>query len=265
MFSCYQIMDIMEGSMLLKSEGAKICTWSCATTCCVLPTPHDFSAWYRNIFKIACKICFTPFHYSRLNLNAFIQAIELGVENHYSDQLPTSTSHRQLGISARFSSQTPKRTSRRNAGSGQNVHTLCTSNGSPYQNFQNRIMYGTYKIVQRMPGGETLVGFTRILHRTTDDELMTVRLMFPIRSSNGRFGRLCQSWLKNKCVNGVTRSCLVLSEDMTTTNTTCAYDLSWIETVWPQQFWFLTDCRKLNLYPGMVDSSPHPWLQSHLA
>ncbi len=32
--------------------------------------------------------------------------------------------------------------------------------------------YGTYKLVQKMPGGEGLVGFTRILHRTRPDLLM---------------------------------------------------------------------------------------------
>ena len=34
------------------------------------------------------------------------------------------------------------------------------------------LRYGTYKLVQRMPGGEGLVGFTRILHRTKPDLLM---------------------------------------------------------------------------------------------
>ncbi|CAL8467638.1 g7176 [Coccomyxa elongata] len=55
---------------------------------------------------------------------------------------------------------------------GTTIHTLVTSNGSPYLNFQSRIMYGTYKQVQKMPGGEKLVGFTRILHRTSHDLLM---------------------------------------------------------------------------------------------
>ena len=32
--------------------------------------------------------------------------------------------------------------------------------------------YGTYKLVQKMPGGENMVGFTRILHRTTPDAVM---------------------------------------------------------------------------------------------
>ena len=32
--------------------------------------------------------------------------------------------------------------------------------------------YGTYKAVQKMPGGQQLVAFTRILHRTTPDILM---------------------------------------------------------------------------------------------
>jgi hypothetical protein len=57
---------------------------------------------------------------------------------------------------------------------GSTVHTLCTSNGSPYTNFQNRIMYATYKIVQKQPGGEIMAAFTRILHRTVEDELMQV-------------------------------------------------------------------------------------------
>ena len=57
---------------------------------------------------------------------------------------------------------------------GSTVHTLCTSNGSPYVNFQNRVMYATYKKAQNMPGGEIHVGFTRILHRTVEDELMEV-------------------------------------------------------------------------------------------
>lgn len=55
---------------------------------------------------------------------------------------------------------------------GDTIHTLCTSNGSPYLNIQTRIMYGTYQLVQEMPGGDKLVGFTRILHRTQPDVLM---------------------------------------------------------------------------------------------
>lgn len=60
---------------------------------------------------------------------------------------------------------------------GNRVHTVCTSNGSPYTNFQNRIMYATYKLAQQEPGGEVLAGFTRILHRTRPDELMQVCLV----------------------------------------------------------------------------------------
>ena len=32
--------------------------------------------------------------------------------------------------------------------------------------------YGTYKLVQQMPGGEKMTGFTRILHRVSADECM---------------------------------------------------------------------------------------------
>ncbi|EFJ50516.1 hypothetical protein VOLCADRAFT_88948 [Volvox carteri f. nagariensis] len=55
---------------------------------------------------------------------------------------------------------------------GNTIHTLFTSNGSPYQNIQARIMVGTYHMVRKMPGGERLVALTRILHRTAPDEVM---------------------------------------------------------------------------------------------
>ncbi|KAG2438731.1 hypothetical protein HXX76_005276 [Chlamydomonas incerta] len=55
---------------------------------------------------------------------------------------------------------------------GNTIHSVITGNGSPYQNFQGRIMYGTYKLVQKMPGGDKLTGFTRILHRMKPDDLM---------------------------------------------------------------------------------------------
>eukprot|EP00877_Chromochloris_zofingiensis_P015145 jgi/Chrzof1/9885/Cz04g19190.t1 len=55
---------------------------------------------------------------------------------------------------------------------GDTIHSIFPSNGSPYQNFQARIMYGTYKLVQKQPDGDKLTGFTRVLHRMTDDEVM---------------------------------------------------------------------------------------------
>lgn len=55
---------------------------------------------------------------------------------------------------------------------GSTIHTLFTSNGSPYQNFQARIMVATWHLVRSSPGGGALVAMTRILHRTTPDELM---------------------------------------------------------------------------------------------
>ncbi|KDD75998.1 hypothetical protein H632_c402p1 [Helicosporidium sp. ATCC 50920] len=53
----------------------------------------------------------------------------------------------------------------------RNVHILMTSNGSPYINWQSRMMYGSFLRVQKMPGGERMTGFTRILHRSKDDGL----------------------------------------------------------------------------------------------
>uniref|UniRef100_A0A7S0X0W7 Hydroxyproline O-arabinosyltransferase-like domain-containing protein n=1 Tax=Chlamydomonas leiostraca TaxID=1034604 RepID=A0A7S0X0W7_9CHLO len=55
---------------------------------------------------------------------------------------------------------------------GDTIHTLFTSNGSPYQNFQARVMVATWHLVRQQPGGEKLVAMTRVLHRTTPDELM---------------------------------------------------------------------------------------------
>eukprot|EP00195_Chlamydomonas_chlamydogama_P009547 CAMPEP_0202895500 /NCGR_PEP_ID=MMETSP1392-20130828/4679_1 /ASSEMBLY_ACC=CAM_ASM_000868 /TAXON_ID=225041 /ORGANISM="Chlamydomonas chlamydogama, Strain SAG 11-48b" /LENGTH=453 /DNA_ID=CAMNT_0049580525 /DNA_START=68 /DNA_END=1426 /DNA_ORIENTATION=+ len=55
---------------------------------------------------------------------------------------------------------------------GDTIHTLFTSSGDGYQNYQTRILWGTYNVAKKMPGGEKLTGFTRILHRTVPDVLM---------------------------------------------------------------------------------------------
>lgn len=48
---------------------------------------------------------------------------------------------------------------------GDAVHVLVTSNGTPYLNFQTRILYRTYLRARAMPGGDKMVAFTRILSR----------------------------------------------------------------------------------------------------
>ena len=55
---------------------------------------------------------------------------------------------------------------------GDTIHVLLTSGGGAYQNFQSRVMYGTYNMVRKLPKGEKLVAFTRILHRVKSDALM---------------------------------------------------------------------------------------------
>ncbi|GFH32599.1 uncharacterized protein HaLaN_31844, partial [Haematococcus lacustris] len=73
---------------------------------------------------------------------------------------------------------------------GDTIHSVMTSSGGDYQNFQTRIMYQTYKMVQRQPGGERLTGFTRILHSTVPDVLMDeipTFLTYPIRPE-------CDGW-----------------------------------------------------------------------
>eukprot|EP00798_Chlamydomonas_sp_ICE-L_P017194 gene17194-23512_t len=97
---------------------------------------------------------------------------------HTSLKLETDTSGTKLdpavevATSSVTASSTTKATSQINNIEGDTIHTVITSGGSGYQNFQGRIMYGTYKLVQAMPGGEKLTGFTRILHHVKEDELM---------------------------------------------------------------------------------------------
>ena len=55
------------------------------------------------------------------------------------------------------------------------VHTVLTSNGNSYMNWQTRVMYATWQAAARAeaPGsGRIMTAFTRVLHRSTDDELM---------------------------------------------------------------------------------------------
>ncbi|PRW57732.1 hypothetical protein C2E21_3449 isoform A [Chlorella sorokiniana] len=54
---------------------------------------------------------------------------------------------------------------------GDTIHTILASNGGPYINYQTLALYGSWRRVRRMPGGEKMVAFTRILHRTAHDEL----------------------------------------------------------------------------------------------
>lgn len=56
--------------------------------------------------------------------------------------------------------------------SGNAIHVLMTAGAGAYQGFQSRVMYGTFRIVQREDQGKNLVGFTRILHSINPDELM---------------------------------------------------------------------------------------------
>ena len=51
------------------------------------------------------------------------------------------------------------------------LHTVLTSSGNAYMNWQTRVMYATYKKHASTPGS-ILKAFTRVLHRGRDDELM---------------------------------------------------------------------------------------------
>lgn len=74
-----------------------------------------------------------------------------------------SGNRKNKGAHASASSRAPPKSNNR-------IHTLTTTNGSPYQNYQMRIAYASYKRMLAMPGGEHHVAFTRILHRTARDK-----------------------------------------------------------------------------------------------
>ena len=61
--------------------------------------------------------------------------------------------------------------------------------------------YGTYKLVQKMPGGEKMVAFTRILHRQKPDVIMDE--VTPLSASSPIPGYFC-CW--RKCRFGALRS-----------------------------------------------------------
>ncbi|GAQ82785.1 hypothetical protein KFL_001240160 [Klebsormidium nitens] len=64
-----------------------------------------------------------------------------------------------------------KKTAGAGATEGGSIHVIVTSNGSPYLNWQTRIMYHSFKKVASTPGS-AMHHFTRVLHRSSDDVLM---------------------------------------------------------------------------------------------
>ena len=57
------------------------------------------------------------------------------------------------------------------SGSSRGIHVMLTSNGSPYMNWQTRVMYHSYLKVASAPGSD-MKYFTRVLHRSKEDALM---------------------------------------------------------------------------------------------
>ena len=81
--------------------------------------------------------------------------------------------HEKKTTSGTLYPPTPKYAGGESEGLETCVHTMITSNGSPYMNWQTRIFYETWK----KAAGEKdsiLRRFTRVLHRSREDELMTL-------------------------------------------------------------------------------------------
>ena len=69
------------------------------------------------------------------------------------------------------------------------IHVMATSNGSPYQNWQTRIMYRTFLDAAK---NSDMKHFTRLLHRRTDDELMAEVPTVRVDSLHAECDRWCE-------------------------------------------------------------------------
>lgn len=95
------------------------------------------------------------------------------------------------------------------------LHTVLTSSGNAYMNWQTRIMYATYKKHAAAPGS-ILKAFTRILHRGKDDELM---MEVPTMRFDPNQAK-CDSWCDYPVAD---RSLAIAQWSRTTDSTRCSH------------------------------------------
>jgi hydroxyproline O-arabinosyltransferase len=110
-----------------------------------------------------------------ISLDLDQQVISVGTSHHFSETQSTANADStSTSADAQAGSTATATSSRADSWSmkGNTVHVLATSNGSPYCNFQSRILHHTFKAAVKQPGGSAMVAFTRILHRTVPDALM---------------------------------------------------------------------------------------------
>ncbi|CAI7923719.1 unnamed protein product [Closterium sp. NIES-54] len=92
------------------------------------------------------------------------------------------------------------------------IHAMVTSNGNAYMNWQTLLMFHTYKKVAS-EAGSNLRFFTRVLHRTKDDELMHLVPTVRVRPLEPKCDDWCeypvadrpfaiQQWLESGDVKG---------------------------------------------------------------
>ena len=108
--------------------------------------------------------------------------VEVIEEVVYEDVVVEDEAHR-----GGSSSSTGTSSSRHPEPSG--IHVMATSNGSPYQNWQTRMMYRTFLDAQK---GSDMKHFTRLLHRRTDDELMGEVPTVRVDSLHAECDRWCE-------------------------------------------------------------------------
>ena len=76
-----------------------------------------------------------------------------------------------ISSSSSSSSSSSQRRSSEDGPKKKTVHFVVTSNGNRYMNWQTRVLYRSF-LRQAVAENSALAAFTRILHRTSDDELM---------------------------------------------------------------------------------------------
>ncbi len=141
--------------------------WACCASCRE-HGPERCNAWTFDPDRRECWLKRLPTAYQAMTVGAHVRFVSGAIYPHQ----PLWTEHHPM---------TPDDAEPGSDGSAPPtcLHTMITSNGQPYMNWQTRVFYRTWLAASAAPGSP-LRHFTRVLHRTRDDELMreipTVRI-----------------------------------------------------------------------------------------
>ena len=133
------------------------------------------------------------------------------------------------------------------------LHTVLTSSGNAYMNWQTRIMYETYKKYAVAPGS-VMKAFTRVLHRGKDDELMmeVPSMRFEPNQAN------CDTWCDYPVAD---RSLAIAQWSKTTDSLRCSHVMM-VET---DYIYIKTAPQSILLPPGQAIGFQYSYIYSYEA